>query len=161
MLATLLAACGLSAHALNNNYVEPPPWQEQAQTVLPETFSLEGLIPVANPTRSSLSYGIAPDTVTVGPDQVVRYVVVAQSATGAMNVLYEGVRCDTREVRIYGNWRADSGWRVREDGQWQALRNANSRYAQTLANDGFCDVRIVFGSAEQIVKRLREASKLY
>ena len=122
---------------------------------------LDKLIPVANPTRSNLSYGVAPDTVSVGSDKVVRYVIVAKSPRGAMNVLYEGVRCDTREVKAYASWRLDSGWRELSDPQWEELRNANSRYAQTMSDDAFCDVRIVYGSAGNIVQRLRKASKPY
>lgn len=158
-LVSALASVGVLAQ--NNNFEAPPPWQEQAQTP-PAQFDLNDLIAINNPSRSSrLSYGIAPATVTVGPDKVVRYVVVAQSPSGAMNVLYEGVRCDTREVKVYASWRKDSGWRELGDAQWTAVRHASSRYAQALANDGFCDVRIVLGSAAQIVSRLRDASKPY
>ncbi|UFS56298.1 CNP1-like family protein [Comamonadaceae bacterium M7527] len=161
VVALIGALASVAVSAQNNNFEEPPPWQEQAQTP-PAHFELDGLIPIDNPSRSSrLSYGIAPATVAVGPDKVVRYVVVAQSPSGAMNVLYEGVRCDTREVKVYASWRKDSGWRELGDAQWTAVRHASSRYAQALANDGFCDVRIVWGSAEQIVKRLRDASKPY
>lgn len=152
-----LASAGVAAQ--NNNFEPPPPWQEQAQRP-PANFDLDNLIPVDNPSRSSrLSYGIAPATVTVGPDNVVRYVVIAQSPSGAMNVLYEGVRCDTREVKVYASWRKDSGWRTLDDAQWAAVRYASSRYAQALANDGFCDVRIVFGTAQSIIARLRGAGE--
>jgi hypothetical protein len=155
------ALAGVGVFAQNNNFEEPPPWQEQAQEP-PANFDVENLIPVDNPSRSSrLSYGIAPATVAVGPDKVVRYVVIAKSPSGAMNTLYEGVRCDTREVKVYASWRKDSGWRELDDAQWTEVRHASSRYAQALANDGFCDVRIVFGTAESIVARLRAASKPY
>ena len=157
LVCVTVTATGL---AQNNNFVEPPPWAEAMQEP-PAAFNLDKLIPVANPTRSNLSYGVAPDTVSVGSDKVVRYVIVAKSPRGAMNVLYEGVRCDTREVKAYASWRLDSGWRELSDAQWQELRNANSRYAQTMSNDAFCDVRIVYGSAEDIVQRLRKASKPY
>ena len=157
LVCVTVTATGL---AQNNNFVEPPPWAEAMQEP-PAAFNLDELIPVANPTRSNLSYGVAPDTVSVGPDKVVRYVIVAKSPRGAMNVLYEGVRCDTREVKAYASWRLDSGWRELSDPQWEELRNANSRYAQTMSDDAFCDVRIVYGSAEDIVQRLRKASKPY
>ena len=160
LLLLVCVAGTAAALAQNNNFVEPPPWAEVMQAP-PAAFNLDKLIPVANPTRSNLSYGVAPDTVSVGSDKVVRYVIVAKSPRGAMNVLYEGVRCDTREVKAYASWRLDSGWRELSDPQWEELRNANSRYAQTMSDDAFCDVRIVYGSAEDIVQRLRKASKPY
>jgi hypothetical protein len=160
LLLLVCVASTTAALAQNNNFVEPPPWAEVMQAP-PAAFNLDKLIPVANPTRSNLSYSVAPDTVSVGSDKVVRYVIVAKSPRGAMNVLYEGVRCDTREVKAYASWRLDSGWRELSDAQWQELRNANSRYAQTMSDDAFCDVRIVYGSAEDIVQRLRKASKPY
>jgi hypothetical protein len=160
LLLLVCVASTTAALAQNNNFVEPPPWAEVMQAP-PAAFNLDKLIPVANPTRSNLSYSVAPDTVSVGSDKVVRYVIVAKSPRGAMNVLYEGVRCDTREVKAYASWRLDSGWRELSDAQWQELRNANSRHAHTMSNDAFCDVRIVYGSADDIVQRLRKASKPY
>lgn len=42
----------------------------------------------------------------MGSDGIVRYVLVARSSAGTESVSFEGMRCATREVRIYAAQRA-------------------------------------------------------
>ena len=160
-LSTLLLASCWLCHAQAQAQVrdEFTPWEEIAQTP-PAEFSTDELITVDNPTRSQLTYGVVPSTVVVGEDKVVRYVLVAKSKTGAMNVQYEGIRCDIGAVKVYANWRASNGWRMRATPDWIELRLAPSRYAQSMARDALCNVRIVYGEPALLVQRLRDAAPL-
>ena len=85
------------------------PWQE-AQTAPPAVFSTDQLQAFEVSKDAALSYGIDPKTLTVGNDGVVRYVLVARSAKGALNVLYQGIRCQTAQVKTYGRWNNQSSW---------------------------------------------------
>lgn len=58
--------------------------------------------------ESPLRFAIDPKSVSIGKDNVVRYTVLITSKTGARNVNYEGLRCDTGERRIYATLRNDS-----------------------------------------------------
>jgi hypothetical protein len=104
--AALLSLC--AAHAQNYN-VEAD-WKEAAPPP-PPALRTEGLLPLLVP-GSSLRWGIDPASITIGPDRVVRYVVVASGEGGAVTGLYEGVRCDAAQVKVYMRHNA---------GQWSAL----------------------------------------
>jgi len=118
-------------------------------------FSVDGLIPLETP-RSTLRYGVAPASVSLGPDGIVRYVVVATGPSGAMNALYEGIRCNTGEFKVYARYNAGSGWVTARDPQWQPLQAAAiPRHALTIARTGACVGHGTAISAAKIVSDLR------
>jgi hypothetical protein len=71
-----------------------------------------------------LKFGIDAIDAEQSADGVVRYVIVARSATGAVNALYEGIRCATGQVRTYArkNAAANPGHRF-ADGDWRSIRD--------------------------------------
>ena len=76
------------------------PWQE-VETQLPPAPREETLIPFyVSPTAQGV-FSVDGATISVGSDGVVRYVLVVVAHGGARNVSYEGLRCDTRERRLY------------------------------------------------------------
>ncbi|NIM42532.1 MAG: hypothetical protein GTN84_15290 [Hydrogenophaga sp.] len=155
--AAACAAALVTVHgAVRAQYQEPEPWKE-AEVALPQRFSTEKLLTVDIEDRSSFEYGIDPDTLSVGTDGVVRYVFVARSRSGAVNVLYEGVRCDAAEVKVYGRWDPGSEqWRTSSTDEWQAMDTRGStRRAFKLAQTGLCDGRAPNGSPRQILDTLR------
>ena len=101
----------------------------------------EGLIPIEMPIRTNLSFGLDPRTVSIGSDFVVRYVIVASSSSGSVNAMYEGLRCDTREVKTYARASAPGEWRPVAEPQWRTLditQSAN-RHSLALARQGVCE----------------------
>jgi hypothetical protein len=151
--AALVIAYGV---AWAQQYQEPEPWKE-AEVALPARFSTDKLLIVDIEDRSSFEYGIDPDTLSVGTDGVVRYVFVARSRSGAVNVLYEGVRCNAAEVKVYGRWDPDSAkWRTSSTDEWLAMdARGSTRRALKLAQTGLCDGRAPNGSPRQILDTLR------
>lgn len=134
-------------------------WVEKAQTP-PATFDVMNRIPIENPARSSLTFGVIPDTITVGEDAVIRYVMVATSPSGALNVQYEGIRCADTTVKVYAHWRKDDGWRERKQAEWIEWRLSPARHALRMGRDSFCNVQIVYGPPSVLVKRLQAAAPL-
>jgi hypothetical protein len=150
------AALTIASGPIWAQYREPETWKE-AEVTLPTRFSTDKLVTVEIEDRSSFEYGIDPDTLSVGNDGVVRYVFVARSRSGAVNVLYEGVRCNAAEVKVYGRWDPGSAsWRTSATDEWQALDTRGStRRALKLAQAGLCDGRAPTGSPRQILETLR------
>lgn len=151
-------ACGASAQILSD---EPPPWVE-SETVLPTLLRTAGLIPIAI-QGTSLRFGIDPQSVSVGKDGVIRYVVVATSASGALNAMQEGVRCMTRQVKTYARYSASSGWRAAEGADWRPLTTgvAATRHSAVIAGSGLCGYDADPGqvrSAAQVLKDLRSTA---
>jgi hypothetical protein len=131
-----------------------PDWQE-AEAPPPPALRLDGLIPLEVP-RSSLRFGVDPASVALGSDGIVRYVVVATSTTGAVNALYEGLRCDTGEFKVYARHNAGSGWTVAKDSPWRPLHDGQSAsHSLLIARTGACVGRSPNRSADQIVRDLR------
>lgn len=131
-----------------------PDWRE-AEAPPPPAFKLDGLIPLEMP-RSALRFGVDPASVSLGSDGIVRYVVVAASAAGAVNVLYEGLRCNTAEFKVYARYNAGSGWTVAKDSPWRPLHNAQTAsHSLVIARTGACVGHGPNRSAAQIVRDLR------
>jgi hypothetical protein len=131
-----------------------PDWRE-AEAPPPPAFRQSGLIALDMP-RSSLRFGVDPASVSLGSDGIVRYVVVAASATGAVNGLYEGIRCDTAEFKVYARYNAGSGWTVAKESPWRPLHDAQtSSHSLLIARTGACVGHAPNRSATQIVRDLR------
>jgi hypothetical protein len=131
-----------------------PDWRE-AEAPPPPAFSLAGLIPLEIP-GSALRFGVDPSTVSVGQDRIVRYVVVATSASGVVNALYEGIRCGTGEYKVYARHNPSGGWKVAKDSPWRALQDQPaSHHSLLIARTGACMGHSPNRSASQIVRDLR------
>lgn len=158
-LSLSLAAALLLGASLARAQLAPldPDWREVEAPPAP-AFSLEGLVPLETP-RSMLRYGVAPATVSIGPDGIVRYVVVATSSTGATNVMYEGIRCNTGEFKVYARHNPGSGWTIVKDSEWKPLQDAPlPRHALLIARNAACIGHGTNQPAARIVRDLRAST---
>jgi hypothetical protein len=131
-----------------------PDWKE-ADAPPPAALKLDGLIPIDQP-GSSLRFGVEPGSVSVGRDGIVRYVVVAKSSTGAVNAIYEGIRCSTGEFRVYARYNPSGSWVLNKDPLWRSLHDPQpSSHTLTIARTGACIGDGTNRSAEQVVRDLR------
>ena len=152
--AMLTLCFSLGAHA---QPVDPDAetWTE-SQVNPPASFSVDKLQTFELGHTSSLTYGIDPNALTVGPDGVVRYVLVARSERGALNVLYQGLRCQTAEVKTYGRWDNRSSWNTDAKDGWQRLMPKGfTQPSLVLARSGVCDGRTVNGTPQNILRTLK------
>jgi hypothetical protein len=131
-------------------------WLE-ANVAPPAAFSIDQLQSFEVMQGSSLSYGIDPKTLSVGEDGVVRYVLVARSTSGALNVLYQGIRCQTAETKTYGRWDNKSSWNTSRSAEWQQLSfTGPTRPAMMLARVGICEGRTITGNPQKILNTLKK-----
>lgn len=149
-LALALMAAGAMAQLATPN----PDWRE-LEAPPPPAVKTSGLVPLEMP-QSGLRFGVQPDSVSIGSDGIVRYVVVATSASGAVNAMYEGLRCDRGEFRTYARHSPEQGW-VNVDTQWRPLHDGGpvSRHNLVVARTGACIGHGTNTSAQQIVRDLR------
>ena len=141
---------------------EPPQWTED-KTPPPPTFSVDKLIPIEMPPYVTLQVGVDPETVSVGADGVVRYVVVMRNASVSVNAAYEGIQCPDAEVKTYARASTTAGkWVPIEQPEWKSLSdNLPSRHAYAIAQQGACDGHAVAGRAPDIVRALKRGRKPY
>ena len=82
-------------------YQEDEAWQEQKLKELPPYPDPGRLLEIQfQHPGSRFRYFIDPDSLSIGDDGVVRYTLVLESVrSGSRNVMYEGMRCPTREYK--------------------------------------------------------------
>lgn len=151
LAACLLALVGTCVLAQSGgNGTDNPDWVEEPASLAP-LFSAEHLIPIDMPVYVSLKVGVDPQTIVVGADGVVRYVVVMTSASGNTNAVYEGIRCVTGEVKTYARWSASGTWSVLDNPAWKPVTdNMPSRHAQAFSRQGGCQNRLATSKREII-----------
>ena len=151
-----LAAAG-RAHAGSDADTEDRDnaWKEVAAS-LPAAPTAENLLPFYVSPTASQRFAIDAKSVSVGTDGVVRYTLLATSASGAKSISYEGIRCDGWQTRLYAFGHPDGSWsRARRD-EWTPInRNAANRQQAVLAADYFCQGSTVAGKAAEMVERIR------
>jgi len=131
---------------------------EEADTPAPPPLKLQGLVPIDMGAGTDLRWGVDPASIRIGPDRVVRYVVVGQGQGGAVNGYYEGLRCDTAQVRVYARHARDGDW-VPAKAEWMPLQdNPAARHSLVLARNGACLGQAPNRSSDQIARDLAQSS---
>jgi hypothetical protein len=154
LLAATLCTCTFGLAGAQNN-PDNLDWVEQSVPP-PPAFSVERLMPLDMPPYVSVSVGIDPQTLNVGEDGVVRYVVVMRNSSGTVHAAYEGIRCFTRDFKTYARWTSQGTWSLVSKPEWRALNdNMPSRHAMAFARQGACD-----GAAANSVATIQKAMKL-
>lgn len=154
-LAILL---GLSLTAWAQRDAELMDWKEGAIPP-PPAFDVAKLLTFEVSAASSLVYGVDPATLSIADDGIVRYVMVATSASGVRNVFYEGLRCSSGEFKTYARYTPEGAWIKVTRPEWRSVfGNLPSRHALQFARSGACDNMTPASSVNEIVRRLK-ASK--
>lgn len=150
-----LAFC-LSGMAGAQISVDDPDWKE-SEVPPPPAFDVGKLVTFEAAAGSSLVYGVDPASIRIThSDGVVRYVMVATSAGGARNVMYEGLRCSTAEFKTYARYSADGRWSPVSNPEWRSLfASMPSKHALRFAQAGGCDNATAPSSVNVLVRRLK------
>ncbi|MBP7564956.1 MAG: CNP1-like family protein [Burkholderiaceae bacterium] len=154
LAVTLPLLSGLAAAQL----VDPDPQWLEGDVPPPPAFDLKRGIAIEMPAFLSLRFAVDPQTLSVGPDGVVRYVMMAASDSGVVNAMYEGIRCNTSEVRTYARYNSGSGWTTTSgaSAEWRGLRDRMpSHHAAEFARQGACDGRAAQNSPQAIIRALK------
>lgn len=136
-------------------------WQED-EVMLPGPVQGITLIPFEMATRTELQFSVDASSITLGSDRVLRYVLVARSRSGAENMLFEGLRCETGEARSYARWNASEQRWVPYSGAspWRPLSGvAASLPAARLAQVAFCDGRTPTEPMSRLLADLKRGGK--
>ncbi|MDQ3260627.1 MAG: CNP1-like family protein [Pseudomonadota bacterium] len=133
---------------------DKPEWVEES--IAPPDYPRdEDLIPVEM-AASSNRFFVDGKTLSLGADGVMRYTMVIRSTGGALNVTYEGIRCDTREKKLYALGRKDRTWGAARSSKWTAVTESGTRTYQTaLMKDFFCPQEASVKTTEEAIDALR------
>jgi hypothetical protein len=152
-LAVCLAACGSPG--------ERSDWERQQegrlapsddQVALPPYPARQRLIEFDVSPTSEFRFFIDPASLSVAGG-VVRYTLVARSPAGADNVSFEGMRCQSGEVRVYALGR-DGAW-VPAAAAWRPIEpRAAQRWHNALLNEYFCPLKEPIMNAKEGIDAL-------
>lgn len=155
-LALACACIALACPSWAQFAADNPDWKEADVPDAP-AFDVNRLVGFEVSRGVDLNFGVDPATVTIGKDGVVRYVVVARSASGALNAMYEGIRCATAEFRVYARFTPGSGWTRLPQGDWRSLRESTvSRHTMQLARQGACNGHAPPSSVPSLIRDLKQ-----
>lgn len=130
-------------------------WTEEAVPP-PPAFATARLLTFDVSQASSLAYGVDPATLRISKDGVLSYVVVARSASGASNVMYEGIRCETGEMKTYARYSPSGVWTPVSKPEWKSMfDNMPSKHALALARAGACDNAAQASSVNEVIRQLK------
>lgn len=157
-IALVFLALGLSGTS-RAQIAEDPDWKESAVPP-PPAFDIGKLITFSGAISSSLVYGVDPASVRISNvDGVVRYVLVATGASGARNVMYEGIRCATGEFKTYARYSSDGRWNTVANAEWKSMfDNMPSKHALYFAKAGGCDSGAAPPSVSVLASRLKDSN---
>jgi hypothetical protein len=120
--------------------IEEYVWEEGSVKIpaYPDDDDLLEFFVDANDSR--FEYFIDTKSLTIGEkDEVVRYTLVVRSKTGAENVFYEGMRCDSEEYKTYAFGTGDGKLKPFRDPQWRPIQNLqHMKYRRDLYGHYLC-----------------------
>ena len=139
---------------VNIDFGDDKPWEE-IQAKLPPYPQAQDLLPFYVSGIAGNQYLLDKKAINVGQDGVVRYTLVVNTRGGASNISFEGIRCKTRERKIYAVG-SDKAWVPARDSSWQpiAVRSLLS-YHRVLADEYLCPVGISVHSPQEALRNIR------
>ena len=144
-------------HQSINPNVEEYVWAEEG-TTLPDYPDAENLLEViVDLPGSKFRYFI--DTKSLGyskADGIVRYTLVIRSKTGANNVAFEGMRCTTKEYKIYAFGDGKGTFRAMREPQWKPIVDTlYTRYRKDLWEFYLCAHKMLDRTPEKMINAIK------
>lgn len=136
-------------------------WKEDS-VALPAAPVADQLIPFEVDVSNANRFFVDPASINIGKDGVVRFTVVIESSEGARTVNFEGIRCETRERKIYAFGQADGTWVKSQGASWIPMlkqqHKLHNAYYAVLANEYLCVHKKPIETSEAAIERLRYGS---
>jgi hypothetical protein len=131
------------------------------------TIFKEGMtaMPLNPPNKSTLQpfyvsratifkFAVDTNSILIGADGVTRYIVVMTNPSGDNQAQYEGIRCDSFQWRLYGNF--ENGlWKENPLSGWLSISaHVPNRYQAALAQGAFCNMTTQEKNIQNILRNL-------
>lgn len=129
---------------------------EEVEVLLPAPPKQQDLLSFYVSAATDNRFFVDPASISVGGDGVVRYTLVVLTSGGVRNVSFEGMRCETKERRLYAFGRADGTWSKARSNQWERVREAvNNRHHAALFQEYLCPNGVIVQDVEEVKRLLR------
>jgi hypothetical protein len=131
---TAMAGLGLR----DDDDPDAPKWAEEALQLpaFPQEANLREFYVSATTAHK---YYIDIASLNIGKDGVVRYTLLVRTSGGSTNITHEGMRCASREYKIYATGHREGTWAVARRSEWRPVENKpTNRQHAALSRDYFC-----------------------
>lgn len=116
---------------------EKKPWKE-IEAKIPAYPQPRNLVQVEEAAGAHRVF-VDVESLSRGEDGVFRYTSVVRTIGGAVNVSFEGIRCQTREHKIYALGRSDGSWSRARDTKWKFIELRDTMpFHHMLWREFFC-----------------------
>lgn len=155
MLLPWLFVAGLACADDKDEDYTPKGWREE-EIRLPappiEANALAFYVSASTENR----YFIDSQSIIVGKDGIIRYTLTVLAGGGARNVTYEGIRCETRERRVFASARLDGSWSKFKQSEWtKILDSAKNRHHAALFLEYFCPNGVAVSAPGEAIQLLK------
>ena len=134
---------------------EKKSWQE-IQAQIPPYPKPENLVQLKAGNVTSHRFYIDASSLSVGEDGVTRYTAVVKTTGGATNIAFEGMRCETRERKVYALGHNDGTWARARYSKWQRIELRElTPYYYVLYREYFCPSRARPTNPKRAVEALK------
>lgn len=156
LMSLLLSGTAVAALGLrDNDDPDAPKWAEEALQ-LPAFPQEANLLEFYVSATTTHKYYVDASTLSVGKDGVVRYTLMIRTSGGSTNITYEGMRCESREYKIYATGHRDGTWALARRSEWRPVENKpTNRHHAALSRDYFCPVGNAIVTADEGREALR------
>lgn len=111
---------------------------KEGEVTLPASSKPGKLLEFEVSSLATFRFFIDSDSLSLGKDGVVRYMLVARSPSGVDNVTYEGIRCGSGLYKVYATGRSDGKW-IPRTMEWQEIPlRTVQRWHLVLRRSYFC-----------------------
>jgi CNP1-like family len=112
------------------------------------------LVPFYVSRTTIFKFAVDTDSILIGADGVTRYIVVMTNPSSETQAQYEGVRCDSFQWRLYGNFEKGV-WKENPLSAWLGISaHIPNRYQAALAQGAFCNMTTQEKNIQNIVRNL-------
>jgi hypothetical protein len=139
---------------------EKKTWKE-IEAKIPTYPKPENLVQLSAGNTTSHRFYIDTTSLALGEDGVMRYASVVKTTGGATNVTFEGMRCETRQHKLYAVGRSDGTWVRARDPQWQGIQFRElAPHHYVLYREYFCPARTRPTRPQQAAEALKRGTGL-
>lgn len=133
-------------------------WKE-AEIHIPPFPDDSNLLPVPTAPADTIKLYVHAGSVSRGTDRVLRFTLIVESSGGARNVLYDGIRCETREYKTYAIGTAGRTLEPVDEPKWRPIPNyARNAFQDQLYKFYACDGTSSARAPEDLIRRIKYPS---
>ncbi len=142
------------------HFVEGPAWREQQVKSFPPYPEMDKLLEIRfDHPGARFRYFIDPKSITLNEkDRVTRYTLVLRSKSGANNVMFEAMRCDTGAYKTLAYGTSKGKFRPLSRPKWQDIDGRRTNwFRREMMKSFICDMDKGLNprSPEEVVNAIR------